>query len=330
MFGLSASLHRALTDGLSRAFLDEPLCLVEHVRSPAAPRTRASNRRKIRDWSFHPASCGQPTAVPAATRLIATLPRDKAREERRRSLIPAPAFPPSKNEALTPGPVRNRKQLREKTAGIIARADTSRHKAVKRRLERAVAARDAILSELYHRIGNHLQLISTMMRLEAHDCASVDAAVDKMEQRLIALHHAYTALEGQPGPVPAGAFLDAVCEPLKSDRVNVELSFAREAQVSAESAAVVGIIVNEAVCNALKYAFTEEQRGTIAISLVQNEGQTVLRISDNGRGIDPGACAQGRGHELLRELAQSVGGDIDVESVAGSGTSIIARFPADA
>jgi two-component sensor histidine kinase len=90
----------------------------------------------------------------------------------------------------------------------------------------------------------------------------------------------------------------------------------------------VGLIVNEAVTNALKHAFPGERRGTVSVQL-RHHGERGLRleIADDGVGFADGdAGAAGGGTRLVRVLARQLNGDAAWRA-ARPGTAVVVTFP---
>jgi signal transduction histidine kinase len=84
-------------------------------------------------------------------------------------------------------------------------------------------------------------------------------------------------------------------------------------------------VLNEALTNAVKHAAA----GAVEVRLTAPPGTIAIAVADDGRGFDPGA-AVGAGHlglSLMRGRAAEAGGDLDVRSEVGAGTTVAARFP---
>ncbi|TGY87760.1 sensor histidine kinase [Marinicauda algicola] len=91
-------------------------------------------------------------------------------------------------------------------------------------------------------------------------------------------------------------------------------------------AARLGIIVTEAVMNAVKHAFPEPQTGRVEASLTREDARLVLTVRDNGRGRDP-ASRTGKGSALISAMAAALGGETDYPQVS-AGTCVRVRLPA--
>jgi signal transduction histidine kinase len=104
----------------------------------------------------------------------------------------------------------------------------------------------------------------------------------------------------------------------------VRLDLAPGVQVPPATRAALLRIVREAVTNTARHGKASE----VTVSLV-SDGNLELRISDNGIGFDPAEEGDGWGFGLIsmRERAQALGGQLNVRSGAGEGTSIEVVIP---
>ena len=95
----------------------------------------------------------------------------------------------------------------------------------------------------------------------------------------------------------------------------------------------MGLILNELLTNALKYAFPEDRHGHVRVSFERVGDEFVLRVSDNGVGIAPerGAQGSGLGQRLVRSMAGQIGGTLEIKPDEGDlGTVATVRFPVTA
>ena len=88
----------------------------------------------------------------------------------------------------------------------------------------------------------------------------------------------------------------------------------------------IGLIVNELVTNALKYAFPGETSGTVTVVLKREPGELRLTVADDGKGIDPRRANSGLGGRLVEGFAQQLGGQIERES-GSQGTTVWLIMP---
>jgi two-component sensor histidine kinase len=132
-----------------------------------------------------------------------------------------------------------------------------------------------------------------------------------------------------------GAYLHEFAEKLrKSMLAGTEIDLHCDAEhctVDLDRAVPLGLIVNELVTNAIKYAFPNDGNGTITIALTCHPKEFVVRIADNGRGMpapDEATKGRGLGMKLVEGLRQQIGATI--EAIDGPGTAFKITVPSRA
>src|SRR5476651_112998 len=177
------------------------------------------------------------------------------------------------------------------------------------RLERehAIASEriGVLLQELTHRIKNSLQIIVSMVSLEARNQKSGEgkAALERVSHRIAALGRLYSMLGETDSveAVDAASYLEALCRDLiesvqKENGTSIALKTDIESEpLPVDRAIPLGLIVNELVTNAVKYAFPGETRGTVAVTLKRIPGELRLTVADDGQGADPQRADSGLG-----------------------------------
>jgi PAS domain S-box-containing protein len=194
----------------------------------------------------------------------------------------------------------------------------------------------ALLQELGHRIKNSLQIIVAMVSLEARNQRSGEAkvALERVSHRIAALGRLYSMLgkTNSVEEVDAASYLEALCRDLiESVQKENGSSIALETDIESEPLPIaraipLGLIVNELVTNAVKYAFPSETRGTVAVTLKRIPGELRLTVSDNGKGVDPRRADSGVGGRLVEIFARQLGGQVERES-GNNGTIVCLTLP---
>jgi chemotaxis protein methyltransferase CheR len=204
--------------------------------------------------------------------------------------------------------------------------------------ERAVAHEriEALLQELGHRIKNSLQIIVAMVSLEArnHKSGQGKAALERVSHRIAALGRLYSILGAANAvrEVDAATYLEALCRDLiesvqKENGTSTALKTEIESEpLAADCAIPLGLIVNELVTNAVKYAFPSETTGTVVVTLKRLPGELRLTVSDDGKGIDPRRTDSGLGGRLVEGFAQQLGAQVKRES-GNKGTIVRLTLP---
>lgn len=183
------------------------------------------------------------------------------------------------------------------------------------------AQQQTLLEEINHRIKNHLQAIIALTP------TGQDERIDQIRARMLVLARVYEKLRLRA----AGATLDpeAFLTELTNDFQN---SFAPKGSIKlscsvncgplgSKEAVFLGLIANEAVSNALKYAFPHG-RGTIHISLQDHPGKRTLAIGDDGAGDAGIKKGTGQGRRLMSRLAQNLGGEVRFEGPPGHSVNV--------
>jgi chemotaxis protein methyltransferase CheR len=196
------------------------------------------------------------------------------------------------------------------------------------RLEREHAAAHErigmLLQELTHRVKNSLQFIAAMVMIEArrHKSGEGKAALERVSHRIEALGQLYSKLSKSDTveAVDAATYLDELCRDLiasihKERDTSVVLKTDIESELLPTDRAIpIGLIVNELVTNAVKYAFPGEAKGTVMVTLKRMPGELRLTVADDGQGLDPRRADSGLGGRLVDGFAQQLGGQVERKS----------------
>jgi PAS domain S-box-containing protein len=201
------------------------------------------------------------------------------------------------------------------------------------------AAREHIgmlLQEMTHRVKNSLQFISAMVMLEARRQQSDEgkAALERVSHRITALGQLYSKLSKTDAveAVDAAAYLNELCrELITSAREEGDTSITLKTEIESgllptDQAIPIGLIVNELVTNALKYAFPGEAKGTLTVTLKRARGELRLTVADDGQALNPKRGDSGLGGRLIDGFAQQLGGRIKRKR-HGPGTAVHLILP---
>lgn len=207
-------------------------------------------------------------------------------------------------------------------AGVMAWTDLTRRRQLEADLVSAQAVHDTLMRELHHRVRNHLHIVASIIRNESRGCSGdAQALVARLSQRLDALSDSYGALEAKKvGGVAAARLLHQVCLPLNTDRIAIAIAIEADddIEVSPAGVPILGIIVNEAVCNAIKHAFPGDRSGSVTVSLKRRHEGFRLEVSDDGQGLS-GKRARAGGTALIEHLAQVLGGSVELRNNEAQG-----------
>jgi PAS domain S-box-containing protein len=205
----------------------------------------------------------------------------------------------------------------------------------RKRAEDAVRAsldeKIALLKEVHHRVKNNLQIVSSLLSLQAarvRNPLALEALRDTQNRvRSMALIHETLYRSENLARVNFPFYLENLCAHLfhafgaDTDRIQLVRRVANVA-LGLDEAVPCGLIVAEMVSNALKHAFPDGQAGRITLELEAGPGALrTLRVIDNGVGLPAGLDLRNTdtlGLKLVSNLADQLGGTLEVERTAGT------------
>jgi two-component sensor histidine kinase len=203
------------------------------------------------------------------------------------------------------------------------------------RLRASNARLEALLGEVNHRVANSLQLVNAMIRLQANALDNEEArqALANTERRIEAIAQVHRRLytsddvEGVDMEDYLKALVDELGEAWSSDEPRRALLLDVDPiRLPPDRAVSLGVIVNELVSNAFKYAYGPTVPGEVRISLKRDSDAYVLAVEDDGVGMDatPRPRGSGLGSRLIKAMAQSLRGSIQYDT-SGQGVRAVLR-----
>jgi two-component sensor histidine kinase len=196
------------------------------------------------------------------------------------------------------------------------------------------AEREVLLREVNHRVGNSLQIIASLLHLQANSSAQEDvkAALTNAMGRVAAVAQVHRRLYTSDDlkSVLLNLYLDALLEDLRRSAEGNRMSRltlkAESIEIDPDRAVAIGIIVNELVMNAVKYAYPDGA-GPIHVELAAEGEDLVLSIADDGVGLnsksDPRST--GMGQRIVTAMASKLEASVERDP-AHAGTRIVLRF----
>ena len=209
--------------------------------------------------------------------------------------------------------------------GVLIAALLRAYMARNRDLERALERNNFLFREIHHRVKNNLQAVSALVRLQPLPEQARKEMVHRISA-MIAVHEQIYQSD-QFDSVEAAPYLARVVEEIaKAYNRDVEVVSNLESLfVDRDKALPIGLIVNEVVSNAFKYAFIDGNAGKLEVTLERGVGEAILRIRDNGPGFDQATAAKGMGSKLIAGFVAQLGGSYGFEN--RNGTVFTMTFP---
>jgi len=224
--------------------------------------------------------------------------------------------------------------------GIVCVAqDISERKRAEQLIRAALEEKKVLFKEIHHRVKNNLQVVSSLLNLQARQIADPEGleALKESQNRIqaMALIHDELYSSETPAQIDFGDYVSSLTAHLLdsygagAEPIRLTNDIAR-ISLSLDAAIPCGLIINELVTNSLKHAFAGRHAGEIRVELrEQPNGHHALSVCDDGAGLPPGlrieeTCSLGL--RLVRTLTEQLGGKLVVSSNGGARFEIV--FPA--
>jgi two-component sensor histidine kinase len=209
--------------------------------------------------------------------------------------------------------------------------DITEPRRMEAQLRAALHEKEILLREIHHRVKNNLQVVSSLLDLQAEvvEDPRVRAICEESQHRIqaMALIHESLYQSDELTHIDAAAYVQSLSQRLfdasypPGSGINLVLE-AEPVMLSPQTAIPCGLILNELLVNALKYAFPDNQAGTIHVALRQEaSARCVLSVRDTGVGFPEDLdfrATESLGLQLVCLLTEQLGGTIDLEREGGT------------
>jgi two-component sensor histidine kinase len=220
--------------------------------------------------------------------------------------------------------------------------DITERRRAQQALEEALQEKTVLLNEVHHRVKNNLQMISSLLELQAANAGDprLREALNESRHRVKAMAMTHQLLYERKdfSHLDLGEYLDRLAQSLLSaystggagGGVSLRLELPPgKCTLELERAVPCGLMVSELVTNAFKHAFPEGRSGEIVITLTAADDEIRLTVADDGVGLPPGfalEAVKSLGLQLVPLLADQMHGAVTL--AGGPGTRATLRFPA--
>lgn len=198
-------------------------------------------------------------------------------------------------------------------------------------LRSADAKKSLMLEDINHRIKNHLASVSMLLARSSRKVESIDEARDEFKAaatRIAVLAKVYDSLQmnGTQTTIGIQDFVESLCRNLHASvadgRQIAIKADADDVELGTDRAVAIGLLINELVQNALKYAFPDDRPGEIRVEYKRDGAGWRLVVADNGVGV--GKQGPGWGQRLVRAIVADLGASISWHGPPGTQVHVTA------
>jgi two-component system, sensor histidine kinase PdtaS len=205
-------------------------------------------------------------------------------------------------------------------------------------LEHYLAEKEWLVKEIHHRVKNNFHIVASLLEIQSSYLKNKEAlsAIKESQHRIhsMSIIHQKLYQSETLSTIHMPEYIYELVEYLRESfaiRENIGFSLQIEKiELNHASAITLGLILNEAITNAIKYAFTEKDGGQISISLKHIfDSQLLLSIADNGGGLPTDfktKIGASMGMELLQGLTDDLGGTFQIETNEGTHIKVIFNY----
>jgi two-component sensor histidine kinase len=208
------------------------------------------------------------------------------------------------------------------------------------RIDELLKQKDLLLRELQHRVMNSLALLSSLLEMQRRSTKSAVAKENlaNARDRIVAMGTVYRHLyqTNTLEYVEFSEFLKAICDTSASAYVGTKRSIDVDAQpleLPGPYAISLGMLTHELITNALKHAYSDNESGSIKVTLKHKKrGDIDLSVSDRGRGLPPDFKIERKssslGMKMIASTVRQLGGTLEINRLT-PGTEFVIHLPAN-
>lgn len=223
-------------------------------------------------------------------------------------------------------------EYQEEVFTLTVSHDISERKRAEERIQASLEEKQVLLKEIHHRVRNNLAVLSGLINLQIAHVPSTDAsfpAIEKTRDRIMVMGMIHDMMyQAQDfSHVDFAAFVRQLAAQLQAEypQLNTTLTVeVDDVQVDVTTAVPLGLIISEAITNALKHAHPLGESGTVSVGVQPRDTGVHLHVTDDGVGLHGGLEeSESLGFQLMHSLVGQVGGRLHIESGETGGCSIV-------
>ncbi len=206
-------------------------------------------------------------------------------------------------------------------------------------LRAALEQRDLLMADIHHRVKNNLQIVASLLNLQADRAresgAGAEFAMARERVQALATLHQHLYMRRNYEQAELRPFLDDLCRQLsdtlgmaRRNAVTIDIDV-EDIALPSDQAISLALLMTEAVSNAMRHGFADGRSGRIHVSLHKDETMARLEIADDGIGMPDPVPSEGLGLFLIRGFAAHLGGELEIDGTHGTRLGISFPLPED-
>ncbi len=206
----------------------------------------------------------------------------------------------------------------------------------KKVVESTLAEKEILLKEIHHRVKNNLQIVSSLLSVQSRQINDPGAlrAVNESRNRVqsMALIHQNLYRDNDLTGVDMREYIPKLCAELfsayKMDEDILKLSTDITIKsLDVDTAIPLGLIINELITNALKYAFKPDEEGLLEVKLYEMNQELILEVNDDGKSSSQMENSEnpGFGTKMINSFLSKLEGHMTVTQDGGRKVKILIR-----
>ena len=212
--------------------------------------------------------------------------------------------------------------------------DITERRLAEERTRASLREKEVLLREIHHRVKNNLQVVSSLLSLQARQTKSEEASSVLKDScrriQVMAEIHNRLYRSSDLAQISFDSFLRSLAEDViaahqhEADQVHLDADL-EPLTLNIDTAIPVGQIVSELVSNAVKHAFPERRSGNIQLRLWRSDGKLNLHVQDDGIGLRAGqvpGSGNSMGLKVVQALVEQLEGDMAFDGKPGTGIHI--------
>jgi two-component system, sensor histidine kinase PdtaS len=221
---------------------------------------------------------------------------------------------------------------------VLTIRDDTKRRADEMALAEALKIKDILLHEVNHRVKNSLQMVISLLTLQAgkSDISEVKQSLLEACSRIsvIAGMHQRLYVTSEYDSVDLAVYLkDLAAETIATldneERIDFQFNCPQPAILTLDEAVPLAMVISELLTNAMKYAFPKNKPGSVAISIVSDSREISVSITDNGCGIPDDfdiVTSKGLGMRIVTALTKQINGTLELVPQE-AGTMFLIKLP---